>query len=96
MGKEENDVESYLHSQITKLHGTTRKWVSPGRAGVPDRICMLPEGRVFFVEVKTLSGKLSVRQKREMESLAELGCNVHTVYGRQGVDDFIRGLDVTP
>lgn len=93
MGKEENAVERYLHQKIVALGGTTRKWVSPGHVGVPDRIVIVPEGRVFFVEVKTDKGKLSVRQQRELDSLVTLGCDCHVVQGHNGVDAFIRGLD---
>ena len=38
MGIRENAVEKYLDSEIKKLGGITRKWISPGRDGVPDRI----------------------------------------------------------
>lgn len=93
MGKEENAVEKYLHQKIVALGGTTRKWVSPGHVGVPDRIVFVPQGRVFFVEVKTDKGKLSVRQQRELDSLVTMGCNCHVVNGYNGVDAFIRGLN---
>lgn len=42
MGVRENKVEKYLDEQVTKLGGITRKWVSPGRDGVPDRIVIKP------------------------------------------------------
>lgn len=42
MGIRENKVETYLHQCVTALGGTTRKWVSPGRDGVPDRIALVP------------------------------------------------------
>jgi hypothetical protein len=86
----ESAVEKYLHERITEIGGTTRKWVSPNRCGVPDRICILPPGFVFFVEVKTDVGKLSVRQTREIASLKELGCLVYVVQGREGVDAMMR------
>lgn len=38
VGIRENKVEKYLDKEVTKLGGITRKWVSPGRDGVPDRI----------------------------------------------------------
>jgi hypothetical protein len=59
----EKEVEKLLHVEITKLGGTTRKWVAPGRAGVPDRIVFLPTGVIKFVELKTTRGKLSVRPR---------------------------------
>ena len=88
MGVRENKVEKYLDKEVTKLGGLTRKWVSPGRDGVPDRIVII-RGDVWFIEVKTQDGKLSVRQEREHTSLKEAGAQVHTVYGEPGVDEFI-------
>ena len=92
MGVRENKVEKYLDSEVTKLGGLTRKWVSPGRDGVPDRIVIL-DGVVWFVEVKTIDGRKSEAQKREHQRLRDCGAYVHTVYGNDGVDEFIeRGL----
>lgn len=88
MGTRENKVEKYLDKRIEDLGGLTRKWVSPGRTGVPDRIVILG-GAVFFVEVKTVDGGLSEVQRREHGRLLEVGARVHTVYGETGVDHFI-------
>lgn len=85
----ESEIEKYLHHHITALGGTTRKWSSPGRAGVPDRICFLPGGIIFFVEVKTETGKTTVRQVREIESLRELGAVCHVAHGKEGVDKVV-------
>lgn len=89
MGVRENKVERYLDKEVVKLGGLTRKWVSPGRDGVPDRIVIL-DGVVWFVEVKTIDGKLSIAQIREQQRLCDCGANVATVYGIAGVDMFIR------
>ncbi len=89
MGARENKVERYLDKQVTAIGGITRKWVSPGRDGVPDRIVIL-NGRVWFVEVKTIDGKLSVAQEREHQRLRDAGAEVFTVFGEQGVDCFVR------
>lgn len=88
MGVRENKVEKYLDSEVKKLGGITRKWVSPGRDGVPDRIVIL-RGTVWFVEVKTVDGKSTPVQKREQERLMQCGALVHTVYGESDVDLFI-------
>lgn len=90
MGVRENKVEKYLDSEVKKIGGITRKWVSPGRDGVPDRIVIV-KGQIWFVEVKTVDGRLSVAQNREHARLIEAGANVCTVYGEEGVDSFIRG-----
>jgi hypothetical protein len=92
MGVRENKVEKYLDEGVKKLGGITRKWVSPGRDGIPDRIVKLPRGprsQVCRVEVKTEDGVLSPAQKREQARLREAGFWVETVYGHRGVDEFL-------
>lgn len=93
MGVRENKVEKYLDSEVTKLGGLTRKWVSPGRDGVPDRIVIL-NGLVWFVEVKTIDGVTSEAQKREHKRLIDSGANVTTVKGNKGVDLLIKDLKI--
>ena len=91
MGVRENKVETYLDEQVIALGGITRKWVSPGRDGVPDRIVIL-KGQVFFVEVKVKDGKLSTAQEREHQRLRDAGANVCTVYGDDGVSNMIEDV----
>lgn len=91
MGVRENKVETYLNDRVTSLGGTSRKWVSPGRRGVPDRIVMLPWG-IWLVEVKTIDGSLSPDQEREHQRLTDAGAKVRTVYGHPGVDKLIEEI----
>ena len=91
MGARENKVEKYLDNKIKNRGGLTRKWVCPGHDGVTDRIVSL-DGAVWFVEVKTIDGKLSSVQTREHDRLCEVGANVVTVYGEAGVDLFIKRM----
>lgn len=72
------------------IGGDTRKWVSPGRDGVPDQIVFY--NSPFFVEVKTADGELSTAQIREHKRLKGLGATVTTVYGHMGVDNLINHL----
>lgn len=89
MGTRENKIETYLKDEIKAIGGITRKWVSPGRDGVPDQIIFL-DGYIFFVEVKTSDdGRLSTAQIREHDRLREAGVLVCTVYGHKGVDMFV-------
>lgn len=91
MGTREAKVENYLNDCVCKRGGLTRKWVSPNQAGVPDRIVIL-NGVVWFVEIKTINGRLSSRQAREHERLKKAGANVTTLFGKEDVDLFMRNL----
>lgn len=74
----ESTFERKLCEYIKSLGGKAYKWVSPGTRGVPDRIAILPGGRIIFIEVKRpgLSDGLSIRQKKVIATLEGLGCIV--------------------
>ena len=48
----EREIEQKLIDAIRAQGGVCWKFVSPGTAGVPDRIILMPMGRIAFVEVK--------------------------------------------
>lgn len=87
---DERDVEKYLIRKVRALGGMTEKHVSPGRAGVLDRICIFPGGRVWFVEVKRETGRLSKQQRAEIRRLEKFGASWAVVYGKTGVDLWLK------
>ena len=48
----ESEIEARLVRGVKALGGVAYKFVSPGNVGVPDRVVVLPGGRVIFVELK--------------------------------------------
>jgi hypothetical protein len=89
----ERDIESYLFRSIRdQIGGRAYKFTSPSRRSVPDRIIVLPHGRVHFVEVKRPDGRLSPGQRREIRFLRSLGQTVHVVWSLAGVDKYISSL----
>lgn len=88
----EKDVERLLVKGIKELGGVAYKFVSPGNSGVPDRVVVLPDGRVIFVELKTTTGKLSAIQTRQIVRLEQLRCEVRVLYGVEEVKDFLERL----
>lgn len=85
----EKDVENYLKKEVAKLGGKAYKWVSPGNAGVPDRIVLLPGGKIIFVELKGDGGRLSNLQALKIAELKRIGADVRIIKSRDEVDDFI-------
>ena len=68
----EKQIEQKLVSAVKAKDGLAPKFVSPGFDGVPDRIVLLPHGRIAFIELKAKGRKmrpLQVRRKRQLESL---------------------------
>lgn len=70
----EKDIERKLVKIVKDNGGYCLKWVCPGWSGVPDRICLLPGGRLCFVELKRpKGGRLSGMQRWWAEKLTALG-----------------------
>lgn len=87
---QEKEVEAYLRRAIQKRGGMFIKFTSPGMAGVPDRIAILPGGRVWFVELKTEHGRLSEIQKYVIRAFDRLDCNVAVIHGKREAESWLR------
>lgn len=68
----ESTIEKTLVRAVRASGGMAIKLVPPGWAGAPDRLLLMPGGRLAFVELKA-PGKplrpLQVRRKRQLEAL---------------------------
>lgn len=84
----ESTLERRFVNMVRKAGGRAYKFVSPGNLGVPDRIAILPRGRIWFVELKTETGHLSQVQKRQIDTLRSLGMNVFVLWGEKGLQRF--------
>lgn len=85
----EKDIERKLGEQVKKRGGLYFKFVSPMNPGVPDRIVILPGGKVIFVELKTEIGRLSNVQKWQIERMQEVGADVRKIYGWDEAKQFL-------
>lgn len=71
----EKQLEKKLVKAVKDCRGIAYKFVSPGQDGVPDRLVVLPGGKIGFVEVKKPGkGKLRKIQKHQLKKLTALGC----------------------
>ena len=75
----EKDVERALVRAVKNMGGISPKFVSPGLDGVPDRIVLLPMGRIAFVELKSPGKKMRPLQIRRKKQLESLGFRVYCV-----------------
>ena len=75
----EKEVEKRLVTEVKKQGGICPKWVSPGFDGVPDRIVLLPGGRIAFVEVKAPGKKPRPLQIARHKLLTRLGFKVYVL-----------------
>lgn len=75
--KKESATEARCR-ELASSFGFLLKWVSPGNAGVPDRILILPN-KVAFIEFKRPGQKLEPLQLVWKERLEKLGFQHYTV-----------------
>lgn len=88
----EAEIERWLGKRVPGMY---LKFVSPGDAGVPDRILILPGGRIIFIELKTARGQLSPLQTYQILRLREMGAEVRVIRGMTEAEAFARELSAT-
>ncbi|MFB8607540.1 VRR-NUC domain-containing protein [Enterococcus casseliflavus] len=69
----EKQVEQALVKAVKRAGGICPKFTSPGLAGVPDRLVLMPNRKLGFVEVKAPGKKPRALQLYRMKQLTELG-----------------------
>jgi len=86
----EKQIEARLRQDVRNLGGMALKFASPGTAGVPDRIVLLPKGKLVFVELKAPGCSLRPLQQKRKGQLEDLGFKVYIIDSFQGVRDFLQ------
>ena len=82
----EATMEARLRRAVERAGGRCLKWVSPGTTGVPDRIILMPGGRIYFAETKAPGEHERARQEYVQRQLRALG---FTVFSSVDSDDRI-------
>lgn len=72
-------IEKTLVDGIKELDGWALKLPCTYVAGLPDRMVLLPGGRIFFAEIKTTGKKPTAVQKLIHERLRRLGFTVYVI-----------------
>lgn len=91
----EKDIESHLTRRVAALGGLAWKLVSPGTAGVPDRIVVVPTPQgatIGFLELKAPGEQLRPLQLERLETLTKLGAPAGWASSFAGVDAFLAAL----
>ena len=92
----ERDVESYLVDELKKVGYPCLKFVPDGKVGMPDRVVLLPDGRVLWVELKTDNGRLEEIQKVQHKKLRDFGHRVVVIWNRDEADKLIEEIKNEP
>lgn len=86
----EKQIEKYLIQAVKSKGGIAMKFISPGISGVPDRLVLLPGGKMCFAETKRPGGKPRKLQCAVHKILNQLGFRVFVIDSKEGAENMIR------
>ncbi len=88
----EKDIERKLVKETKACQGMCLKFTSPSQTGVPDRIVLLPRGKIGFVEVKRPGERPRPIQVKRIEELRELGFKVFVLDDEKDIDEILKKI----
>lgn len=86
----EKTIESLLVKSVKAAGGIAVKLISPGMAGLPDRLVLLPHGRAVFVELKAPGQTPRPLQIKRHKQLAALGFTVLVIDSIAGIQEVFK------
>lgn len=89
MKESEKLLEKKLGELIKKENGWSIKLPAIHIAGIPDRICLLPMGKMFFAEIKTTGEKPTKVQLFIHRKLAKIGFTVEVLDSTEKIKETI-------
>ena len=87
----ESVVEKALVKRVKELGGIAEKFTSPNKVGVPDRLCLFPEGKLCFVECKAPGERVTALQNYDHEIRRKLGFAVYVIDSIEAAEAFNHG-----
>lgn len=84
----ESKIVGALHKRILNLGGEYRKVRWEGRNFAPDKLVMLPGGRIYWVETKSTVGELTAGQLNEHLRMAKMGQTVLVISSLDAIDRY--------
>ncbi len=75
----EKYIEQKLVKTVKAAGGMAPKFMSPSLAGMPDRLVLLPKGKMAFVEIKSTGMKPRPLQTKRHRMLRRLGFKVYVL-----------------
>ena len=90
----EKFIERYLCREVENRGGLALKYSYQGAMGYPDRLCVIPGGRVFWVEVKSKGRKPDILQRIRIAALRTLGQQVHVIDSISQIDELLNSKNL--
>ena len=91
----EKIIEQKLVNAIKNMGGIAPKFTSPGFDGMPDRLVLLPDGHMAFVEVKAPGEKPRPLQLARHKLLRRLGFKVYILDDEQQIGGLLDEIRTT-
>ena len=91
----ESLIESRLRTETKKRGGMAIKFVSPGLNGVPDRLVLMPSGKMAFIELKATGKTPRALQQKRKRQLEALGFRVYVVDGTEQIGGILDEIQST-
>ena len=88
----EKIIERSLNKAIKDLGGWSIKLLSSFIKGLPDRVCLLPKGKIIFVEVKSTGKKPTKAQQLVHKRLTDLGFKVYVIDKIHDIDELVNQI----
>lgn len=88
-------IEDYGTQEFERAGGTHEKFKTPGRRFVPDRLCSLEKGVLFFIEYKREGEEPNAGQLRDHARRRARGFAVYVVDSKSQVDHLVRHKGVS-
>lgn len=92
---QEKYIEQKLVAAVKSMGGMAPKFVSPGIDGMPDRIVLLPMGRIAFVECKATGKKMRPLQNKRKKQLKALGFLVYCLDDVEQIGGILSEIQAT-
>ena len=91
----EKTIEKHLILAVKQLGGKCLKWHSPHTVGMPDRLVLLPHGKMGFVEIKAKGKRLRQIQAQRKRELEQLGFSVACIDDCNQIGGVLRAIQAT-
>lgn len=85
----ESLIEQHLVREVNRRDGLCLKFNSQSMTGIPDRIILVKNGTVGFVEVKQKGKKPRPLQELRMKQLRQLGFKVYTLDEKEKIGEIL-------
>ncbi len=89
---QEANIERYLKKSVEKMGGLCLKFISASMRGLPDRVVLLPRGRIIFAEIKAKERKPRPEQLRVHKIFNSLGAKVYVIDSKEKAKEVLNEI----